>query len=192
MENINEIISKINTARAKYKPEKVKLLIVAEAPPEALERFFYYENVSTADYLFIGFIQVLIKDQDRKSENICKIIRKNKAEILKLLQKYGIFLIDWSDNPIFHFCDYDIFKRKLECENGIDKKNTNIILVKVNVFDFLYEKLKSDKYKVMPQRIPFPSSGHQSFFYKKMTDALKCSKFDTTNLNKEIKQLIFK
>ena len=39
------IFLQINSAREKYKPERIKLLFIAEAPPEQTERFFYYEKV---------------------------------------------------------------------------------------------------------------------------------------------------
>lgn len=47
----NEAIKKqIEQARRKYLPEKVTMLLVGEAPPDALNRFFYYENVKDKDF----------------------------------------------------------------------------------------------------------------------------------------------
>jgi hypothetical protein len=39
-------------AARRYRPEKVDLLLVAEAPPSALDRYFYFEDVSEQDSLF--------------------------------------------------------------------------------------------------------------------------------------------
>ena len=39
-------------AAAKYRPEQVQLLLVAEAPPAALNRYFYFEDVRDQDSLF--------------------------------------------------------------------------------------------------------------------------------------------
>ena len=53
------IFLQINSAREKYKPERIKLLFIAEAPPEQTERFFYYEKVKDNDWLFLGIVKVL-------------------------------------------------------------------------------------------------------------------------------------
>src|SRR3954467_13749513 len=39
-------------AAERYEPDVVDLLLVAEAPPSALDRFFYFEHVTTHDSLF--------------------------------------------------------------------------------------------------------------------------------------------
>ena len=49
-----KILKQLETARNKYKPEKIKTLVVGEAPPDSIDRFFYYEDVKKADYLFLG------------------------------------------------------------------------------------------------------------------------------------------
>ena len=50
---------KIIEARSRYRPDVVERLLIAEAPPDSLDRFFYYEDVRSADYLFLGVTQVL-------------------------------------------------------------------------------------------------------------------------------------
>jgi hypothetical protein len=39
-------------AALRYKPALVKLLLIAEAPPSALDRYFYFEDVRDKDSLF--------------------------------------------------------------------------------------------------------------------------------------------
>jgi hypothetical protein len=39
-------------AAARYRPKAVRLLLVAEAPPSALDRYFYFEDVPEQDSLF--------------------------------------------------------------------------------------------------------------------------------------------
>ena len=39
-------------AARKYRPKQVELLLVAEAPPAALDRYFYFEDVREQDSLF--------------------------------------------------------------------------------------------------------------------------------------------
>jgi hypothetical protein len=47
-------------ARQKYKPDEIKFLLIAEAPPDAESgRFFYFEEVDKHDNLFIETMKVL-------------------------------------------------------------------------------------------------------------------------------------
>lgn len=41
-----------NRAARRLKPEQVKLLLVAEAPPATLDRYFYFPDVPDHDSLF--------------------------------------------------------------------------------------------------------------------------------------------
>ena len=178
METSIDVKSIINEARQKYKPEKIKLLFVAEAPPDSLDRFFYYEHVMGKDYLFIELTKALFKIEDPK------VIRGNKAEILKHYKNNGLYLMDLSDEPIpsvlkdksndFHI-DYYIrkdlkrlFMKKLAEEKAVDRKNTIIILIKVSVYDYLFKELRRNGYKVCDVRIPFPSTGNQKRFAEAM------------------------
>ena len=176
MENYSEVAAKINEARQKYKPEKVKLLFIAEAPPASLDRFFYYEDVKEKDFLFVELSKVLCK-----TDNV-HLIRANKAKILQGIKDSGIYLMDLSDTPLTEKGCYDVyakadmkrrFMEKLAGESAVDKATTTIVLIKATVFDYLYNTLKADGYKVCDARIPFPSSGQQANFREKMQQVLK-------------------
>ncbi len=39
----------IEAARQRYRPSEIRILLVAESPPTALDRFFYYEHVTTGE-----------------------------------------------------------------------------------------------------------------------------------------------
>ena len=86
-----EIKKQIEQARRKYLPEKVTMLLVGEAPPDALDRFFYYENVKEKDYLFIGVMEVL---ESKDVINQYKILRleKEKKQMLENFQSKGYYL----------------------------------------------------------------------------------------------------
>src|SRR5690606_13965994 len=55
----HDLLEKLEQAREKYKPAKIDLLLVAEAAPDSLDRFFYYEDVKSEDFLFLGVVEVL-------------------------------------------------------------------------------------------------------------------------------------
>src|SRR2546423_1064164 len=78
-------------AARKYRPRRVKLLLVAEAPPSALDRYFYFEDVREHDSLFRYVAQVLLKTQPT---------REAKRELLSRLRDRGVFLIDLKQEPV--------------------------------------------------------------------------------------------
>ncbi|HEY4325665.1 MAG TPA: hypothetical protein VGN20_16840 [Mucilaginibacter sp.] len=81
MDIVKEVQSNIEAARLKYKPAKIKTIIVAEAPPNCIDRFFYFENVQTADFLFLGIIEVLypdLKNQFMNAKQKRSPAKKNK------------------------------------------------------------------------------------------------------------------
>jgi hypothetical protein len=63
-------------AARKYRPDVVKLLLVAEAPPAALDRYFYFEDVPRHDPLFRYVARSIVKTEPT---------RTNKAELLARL-----------------------------------------------------------------------------------------------------------
>ena len=70
-----KLYNQLEAVRRKYKPEKIDLLFIAEAPPNAIDRFFYYENVTEADYLYLGIVRAL----DEKSNVETKTLRAIKS-----------------------------------------------------------------------------------------------------------------
>lgn len=189
---VQSVLSQINSAREKYKPENIKLLFIAEAPPKQTERFFYYEKVRNYDWLFFGIVKALCGNGSYEP----KRIRANKKQILETLQQDGIFLMDLCPVPLkgtkaeLHKND---FIQRLEAEKAINKLSTSIILIKVNVHDCLYLCLKERDYKkVQSQRIPFPSSGQQQKFAEEMQKALEDIQYTPSEGMKNIKELISK
>lgn len=96
-------------ARAKYLPDWVKLLFIAEAPPASeSERFFYFEKVDRGDALFLEMMKVIYPKKahfDRSTGNWktgygAKWVRSHKAEFLRLFSRDGFYLIDAVDEPM--------------------------------------------------------------------------------------------
>ena len=57
-----QLLKQLEKARLKYRPDRVKYLLIAEAPPDNINRFFYYDDVREHDYLFLGVAQALYPD----------------------------------------------------------------------------------------------------------------------------------
>lgn len=67
------------SSRQKYKPEIIKFLLIAEAPPRAeSKRFFYFEDIQNGDSLFLETMKVLYPSD---CSNI-KTVRQRKRDFL--------------------------------------------------------------------------------------------------------------
>ena len=149
-------------ARNKYKPSIIKTIIIAEAPPNAFERFFYYEDVKDKDYLFLNIIEILYPDWKTKYMN-SKRSSTIKECILKKFQADGYYLLDLYETFV------DLKERKdIETLHKLSNKLSQlidekvpVILIKANVYDTAFKTLKV-KFNVINERLPFPSSGQQS------------------------------
>ena len=69
----------------------MKLLLVAEAPPSALDRYFHLEDVRTQDSLFRYIARSILGVEPT---------RENKPQLLTRLRNRGVFLIDLRHDPI--------------------------------------------------------------------------------------------
>jgi hypothetical protein len=148
-------------AAEKYKPDNIKVLLVAEAPPAADDRYFYFENVVSNDWLFLGVSEVMLGQRPS---------RCNKAENLESLCEKGIFLIDLKPDPV------DDSPLQLYVSDLIDRclslNPERIILIKATVFDIAYTVLKEAGLPVVDKRVYFPSTGQQGNFRKQFKEAL--------------------
>lgn len=150
-------------AAAAFKPATVELLMIAEAPPEAPERYFYFVEVTKHDGLFRSVVRVLLGDEPTRS---------NKAALLSRLKDRGVFLIDLKPDPVdgSGLSDYvpDLVRRCAAL------KPRKIILIKASVYDVAFAALREAGLPVVDERIPFPGSGHQREFEERFRRAIEC------------------
>jgi hypothetical protein len=167
-----QLLGQLEAARAKYLPEKIKAVIIAEAPPDSIDRFFYYEDVNKADYLFLGIIGVLYPGaKDIYLKNVRN--PEMKELLLKQFQSDGYYLLDLFELPISMNSETDSFA-VMKLSSKIEKlkiQNIPIILIKANVYDIAYHKLKL-KFNVINKRIDFPSTGNQVKFHEKFLEVI--------------------
>lgn len=170
-----QLKKQLEKARLKYKPETVKYLLIAEAAPDSIDRFFYYENVRQHDYLFLGVAQALYPDL---KDNFLASGRSSdiKTSILKTLQTNGFYLLDLSELPLSLMKGDLTFQLPTLIENikkVIDEK-TKIILIKATVYDTAFSYLQQEGMRnLIDVRIPFPGQGGQTLFQQKFKEALK-------------------
>ena len=149
-------------AARRFKPKKIKLLLVAEAPPGALDRYFYFSDVTEQDSLYRYVVRGILKIEPA---------RHNKAELLKGLRDRGVFLIDLKldpadGTPLEQYVPGLVRRAKrLEPEK--------VILIKAPVFDKAYRALADAGLNVAPDRVPFPGTGQQRNFEQTFAKALR-------------------
>lgn len=166
-------ITKIKKARLKYEPERIKYLLIAEAPPNDVERFFYYEDVKEKDFLFLGVMEVLYPDL--KSKYLLGMRDKQlKKEMLEQFKLDGFYLVDLSDKPL----STTIITKKMtklflaKLDELVDKE-TKIVLIKINIFEMLFPLINARfEDQVANYRLPFPSSGQQGRFRIMFNDVI--------------------
>ena len=173
------------TARGRYRPKQIRRLLIAEAPPNAIERFFYFKNVPNHDWLFLGVMKALypdLKDLYLQKNRPPKL----KVRMLNQFKDDGYFLVDLSPEPIDQIpngrrgladCVPGLIKRI----NQLDCLQASIILIKANVYDIAFQPLRCAGYRVIDQHIPFPAFGQQRNFQIAFGEALSMA--DETEQN---------
>ncbi len=161
-------------ARNRYRPEDLRVLLIGEAPPCDLDRYFYFENVPRQDSLFLEIMGVLYPEQ--KAQYLAsKRDPDRKAALLEQFQSDGFWLLDLAEVPheVTGLPPEASLPSLLErVQAAADPERTRIILIKANVYDCCYPVLRDGGYRVSSERIPFPGSGQQAVFRKKFGAAL--------------------
>jgi hypothetical protein len=148
-------------AAEKYRPREIELLLVAEAPPADLDRYFYFEDVHEHDALFRYVCRGVLGVEPT---------REKKAKLLRQMHDRGVFLIDLQEVPRDGTPLTALVPALVErCQAAVPKR---IILIKATVFDAAFAALRSAGLPVINKRVPFPVSGQQRQFEAKFREAL--------------------
>jgi hypothetical protein len=100
-------ISSFALASRKYRPAKVRILFIAEAPPAyESKRFFYFTGLPQGDTLFLEMMKTLYPlevgfSRNRFNEGFSSsAIRLRKSELLNRFKSDGFYLIDACEQPM--------------------------------------------------------------------------------------------
>ncbi len=149
-------------AANRYRPTRIRLLLVAQAPPSAPDRYFYFPHVSSHDDLFRYVVQAVLR---------IKPTRDDKPQLLEKLAEAGVFLIDLKDDGPVDGQSLDRYVPGLVTRvRALNPEN--IILIKSDVYTAAYESLVAAGLPVVEERIPFPGSGRQREFLAAVDRAL--------------------
>ena len=144
----------------------MRLLLVAESPPQSLDRYFYFEDVQTQDSLFRYVVRTLLDIEPS---------RDAKAAMLMRLRDLGVFLIDLKPEPSDPRPLHDHVP-DLVVRIG-DLAPEAVILIKATVYDAAFSLLNQEGLPVIDERVPFPGSGQQRRFQEAMKRALASTSF---------------
>lgn len=151
-----------DAAAARYRLDTVELLLVAEAPPSALDRYFYFADVPDQDSLFRHVVRTVLEVDPS---------RTGKADQLSCLADRGVFLIDLKLEPKLDGETLEGYVADLVAR-AVELRPRHVITIKANVCDLAQPALRAAGLHVIGQRIPFPGSGQQRRFLQTMGDAL--------------------
>lgn len=150
-----------HAAADKYQPNRIRLLLVGEAPPEDLDRYFYFEEPESHDLLFDHVSRVLFESDPVK----------DKTPVLKALRKRGIFLIDLKpDDPMGDSRHAELAKwLPIRAETLAPER---ILLLGTPVYRHGYSALQRAGLPVVDKRVELPTAGHEAAFAREFRAAL--------------------
>jgi hypothetical protein len=140
-------------AAAAFKPARVRTLLVAEAPPSALDRYFYFLDVGVHDSLFRHVVEATFRERPSR----------DKLPWLDELKMAGYFLIDLSPDP---FDDREVLPPLLPSlvRRCRDLDPERIVLIGARLYDLAYGVLLAAGLPVVDARLPIPGNGQQRRF----------------------------
>jgi hypothetical protein len=167
----NNRSSLFEMARRKYRPSKIRLLIIAESPPSS-GGFFYFPKTIGKDHLF----RETMKTTGLWPQSAPMRKGVEKKPMLQRFQSMGFYLLDSSAHPVDKMPNRarreaieDQLPRLVEEVRGADP--TNIVIVKSSIFGPVRSVLVDAGFgsRVLnSQSIPFPSHGNQQRYRSMM------------------------
>jgi hypothetical protein len=173
-----DMLTDFENARRKYQPEKIKFMLIAEAPPrEGSGRFFYFENVSDKDSLFLETMKVLYPREYTDTE----MVRLHKRRFLERFQADGFYLIDATDTPMRDSSPsrkrQQIRESLPSLRNKLTELSTDgvgIFLISATVYEVCSDVLRDEGFSILNEEsIGFPGSGGQRKFREKLDSLLR-------------------
>lgn len=163
--------------RARWKPDRVRLLLIAESAPDdggdiVNRRFFYDEQLTGKDGLFRETVRALYDNPNLTSGP------NAKTPWLEQLKADGVFLIDLATAPVNY---HSPVERESALKRSIDEtvarscalEPKGVVLVKQNVFELLERPVRAAGLPLLHDvMIPFPGSGQQKRFRERFAAAL--------------------
>jgi len=173
-----------DAVRQKYRPEHIKLLLIAESPPSAPDvqssrQFYYCDRVRKDDRLFTNTMRALYPEAAALSE---PALEADKETWLRRFQVDGYYMIEALEESQAH----EVTKvqrqeliaaalpRLIERVKELAEADTMIILIKSNVFEVAAEPLRQAGFKVLNRElVDYPGHFNQRAYREKLAALAK-------------------
>lgn len=167
------------TIRQNYKPNHVRVLLIAESPPPAAHiqssrQFYYHDRIRTADRLFVNTIKALYEDADTLTE---AQIEADKEVWLRRFQADGFYMIEALDESQPHAATKQERQAKIRANlpvliakvRSLSAPDTRIVLIKSNVFDVAAQPLREAGFTVLnTELVDYPGQFNQRAYREKL------------------------
>lgn len=186
--------------RRRYRPDQIKVLFIAEAPPaNDSGRFFYFVPVEKGDTLFLEMMKVLYPKKAKFVERIgnrrprfdAKEVRNRKAKFLEQFKQDGFYLIDAVDEPMpgnattkmkEKLIGSSLPRLKDKLHALCDDRNVPVILIGAPVYNVCAADLRNRRVRVLNiDMINTPAQGGQKEFRCKLGKLLSSSQITTSD-----------
>jgi hypothetical protein len=180
-------------ASRKYRPTKLKLLFIAEAPPAyRFHRFFYFTGLKNGDTLFLEMMKVLYPEvvgfrEEKSPLFAAKPVRLMKEALLDRFFQDGFYLIDALEEPMPDGADSAVKTRLMrEALPALRRKlrrlsparDVQIILIGKLTYTVCRQTLREDGFLVLNKGpISHPARGNQTSFrpeLRKLLEKILC------------------
>jgi hypothetical protein len=195
-----EYTNRFARASRKYRPDILKLLFVAEAPPAyRTGRFFYFTGLREGDTLFLEMMKTLYPDEVGFSANgflkefSSKLIRIRKSELLNRFRSDGFYLIDAYEQSMPESASTGVktalirgtlprLRKKMRRLCG--KQTVGIVLIGGPTYHVCAGPLRADGMHVLnTEPLNHPARGGQVLFRSKLRRILDASLNDGSGLS---------
>ncbi|HKQ56693.1 MAG TPA: hypothetical protein VJY35_02385 [Candidatus Eisenbacteria bacterium] len=147
------------TAAEAHRPKHIKLLLIAEAPPDPPGAYFYYPDPGSMDPLFDGVCHVLF-DEPASAD---------KPPRLKELRRRGVFVIELAPDGAGGNLDELAQWLPLRVETLAPDQ---IVLIGASVHRAGFKKLEAAGLPVVDKRVVAPEAGDRAAFAGELRSAL--------------------
>ena len=166
--------------RQKYRPETVKILLIAESPPPAPEvqssrQFYYTDRIRQDDRLYTNTMRALFAEAADLTE---PELEQDKEKWLRKFQADGYYMIEALEESQVH----EVTKKQrqqliaaaaprlIERVHQIASPKTKIILIKSNVYEMAAGPLRQAGFNVLnTELLDYPGRYNQRAYKQKLS-----------------------
>lgn len=174
------------TTRLQYKPDRVRWLLIAESPPPpdhigGSRHFYRADKIRQDDRLFLQTIRALYLET---AETLIDDLEKDKEKWLRRLQQDGVYMIEALEVSQQHKVEKkerqrlinESAPRLIERVSELADPQTNIILIKSNVFEMAAGPLREAGFKVLNEKnVDYPGVFNQNAYRQKLGELVRAN-----------------